>query len=162
MERVSDLVTRSDLRRTTWLAACWVALCLTQPTDVSAQQVATFVVTGDAILEPLGGLKGDASRGRTVAFDPERGNCTICHPVTGGDPRGQGTVGPPLAGVGARLTEGQLRLRMVDSTRINPETIMPAYHRVEGLHRVGAAWRGKPVLGAQEIEDIVAYLATLK
>ncbi len=152
----------SMLRHALLLAASWVALCLMQPSDVMAQQVVPFVVTGDAIVEPLGGLKGDAARGRVVAFDPERGNCTICHPVTGGDPRAQGTVGPPLAGVGARLTERQLRLRMVDSTRMNPTTVMPAYHRVDGLDRVGAAWRGKPVLGAQDIEDIVAFLGTLK
>ena len=152
----------TDLRRAALLAACWVALRLTQPTEALAQQIAPFVVAGDAIVEPLGGLEGDAVRGRVVAFDPERGNCTICHPVTGGDARAQGTVGPPLAGVGARLSDGQLRLRLVDGTRINPDTVMPAYHRVEGLHRVGAAWRGKPVLGAQDIEDIVAFLATLK
>jgi sulfur-oxidizing protein SoxX len=129
---------------------------------ITAQEIARFEIVGDAITAPLAGLVGDAARGRPLAFDPERGNCTICHPVPGGDPRGQGDVGPTLAGVGARLGEGQIRLRVVDGTRINPETIMPPFHRVAGLNRVGAKWAGKPVLSAQEVEDIVAFLMTLK
>jgi sulfur-oxidizing protein SoxX len=127
-----------------------------------AQGVETFVVKDRAIAEPLGGLKGDASRGKALAFDPERGNCTICHPVPGGDPRVQGNVGPSLESVGARLSAGEIRLRLVDGTRINPETVMPPYHRVHGLNRVGAEWAGKPVLSAQEVEDFVAFLATLR
>ena len=133
-----------------------------QATTGTAGRIAGFTITGDAIKAPLDGLRGDAARGRTLAFDPERGNCTICHPVPGGDARAQGDVGPTLAGVGARLTEGQLRLRVVDGTRINPDTIMPPYHRVEGLNRVGPRWQGKPVLSAQEVEDIVAFLGTLR
>jgi sulfur-oxidizing protein SoxX len=124
--------------------------------------LAAFNVVGDQIVEPLGGARGDGARGRTLAFDPERGNCTICHPVPGGDPRIQGDVGPTLAGVAGRLSEGQIRLRVVDGTRINPDTIMPPYHRIAGLNRVGARWAGKPVLSAQEVEDIVAFLITLK
>ncbi len=127
-----------------------------------AQGVSPFVVTGEGIAAPLGGATGDAERGGKIAFDPERGNCTICHPVPGGDARGQGTIGPALQGVGARLSVPQLRLRVVDGTQINPATIMPPYHRIEGLNRVGAAWRGKPVLSAQEVEDVVAFLAALK
>ena len=73
-----------------------------------------------------------------------------------------GDIAPPLSGVGARLSEGQLRLRIVDSSRLNPETVMPSYYKVDGLVRVASAWRGKPVLTAQQIEDVVAYLKTLK
>jgi len=73
-----------------------------------------------------------------------------------------GNLAPPLAGAGARLDEGQLRLRIVDSMRLNPQTIMPSYYRVDGLNRVAAAWRGKPVLTAQQVEDTVAYLLTLR
>lgn len=124
--------------------------------------VANFTITGDTITAALNGETGDAARGKQIAFDPERGNCTICHPVPGGDPRVQGNVGPPLAGVGDRLTPGQIRLRLVDGTRINPQTIMPAYHRVEGLNRVGREWAGKPILNPREIEDLVAFLTTLK
>lgn len=125
-------------------------------------RIASFAIAGDAIKAPLDGLKGDAARGRTLAFDPERGNCTICHPVPGGDARVQGTVGPPLAGVATRLDEGQLRMRLVDGTKLNPETIMPPYHRIDGLNRVGREFAGKPILDAQQIEDIVAFLVTLR
>ena len=121
-----------------------------------------FVVAGDGIVAPLGGARGDAARGRAVVFDGERGNCTICHPVPGGDARAQGNVGPMLAGVAGRLTAPQMRLRLVDGTRINPDTVMPPYYRIEGLARVGQAWRGRPVLTGPEIEDIVAFLSTLR
>lgn len=124
--------------------------------------LATFAVSGDTIVEPLGGQRGDPVRGRAIAFDPERGNCTICHPAPGGDPRTQGNVAPTLEGVAGRLKEGQLRLRLVDATRLNPETIMPPYYRLDGLNRVGEQWRGRPVLQAAEIEDVVAYLMTLR
>ena len=133
-----------------------------QATTGTAGRIAGFTITGDAIKAPLDGLRGDAARGRTLAFDPERGNCTICHPVPGGDARVQGTVGPPLAGVATRLDEGQIRMRLVDGTKLNPETIMPPYHRIEGLSRVGREFAGKPILDAQQIEDIVAFLATLR
>lgn len=125
-------------------------------------KIASFTISGDTIKSPLDGLTGDAARGRTLAFDPERGNCTICHPVPGGDARVQGTVGPPLAGVATRLDESQLRMRLVDGTKLNPETIMPPYHRIDGLNRVGREFAGKPILDAQQIEDIVAFLVTLK
>lgn len=128
----------------------------------AAQGVAAFTVTGGGIEAPLGGLSGDAKRGREIAFDQERGNCTICHPIPGGDARLQGTIGPPLAGVGGRRRAAELRLRVVDGTRINPATIMPPYHRIDGLNKVGAQWRGKPILAAQDVEDLVAFLTTLK
>lgn len=154
-----------------WRALAWFALLsalsgVLPASRIHAQKLAeplaTYAITADGIAAPLGGTKGDAERGRKLAFDPERGNCTICHPVPGGDARAQGDVGPTLAGVGARLTEAQLRLRVVDGTRINPATIMPPYHRIEGLNRVGPRWQGKPVLAAQEVEDIVAFLGTLR
>lgn len=121
-----------------------------------------YDIVGDAILRPLGGLKGDAAHGEALVRDRERGNCLICH--QGADPREpfQGTIGPPLAGVGSRLDAGQIRLRLVDASRLNPETVMPPYFRTEGLRDVAPQYRGKPALSAQEIEDVVAYLASLK
>ena len=110
----------------------------------------------------LGGLAGNAERGRAIAFNTSEGACLLCHAVPASSQRFMGDVGPPLAGVGARLAPGQLRLRVVDSTRLNAQTVMPAYYRVEGLARVGAAWRGKPVLTAQQVEDVVAWLQELK
>jgi sulfur-oxidizing protein SoxX len=128
----------------------------------AAGQVAPFAVDGDAIAAPLAGLVGDATRGAAVVRNRESANCLICHAIP--DPREafMGEVGPPLAGVGARLTPGQLRLRLVDPTRVNPAAIMPAYHRVEGLVNVDPRFRDRPVLSAQEIEDVVAWLMTLR
>ena len=120
-----------------------------------------YRVAGDSIPEPLAAAPGDPARGRDVVLGRD-GNCLLCHAVPGVGKRAMGNLAPPLAGVGARLSAGQLRLRIVDSQRLNPQTIMPSYYRVDGLNEVAAAWRGKPVLTAQEVEDTVAYLLTLR
>ena len=117
-------------------------------------------IAGDAIPKPLTAEPGDAARGRSVMVNREQGGCTLCHEVPG-ETR-FGNVAPPLEGVGAKLSVGQLRLRVADSTRVNTDTPMPAYYRTEGLRQVAVAYRGKPVLTAQQVEDVVAYLATLK
>jgi sulfur-oxidizing protein SoxX len=124
--------------------------------------VASYAVAGDAIPKPLTDRPGDAGHGRAIAADRQTGLCVLCHAGPFADERFAGNVGPDLAGVGTRLTEGQLRLRVVDNRRINPRTSMPSFHRTEGLVRVGAAWRGNPVLTAQQVEDVVAYLQTLR
>ena len=121
-----------------------------------------FSVAGDTIPEPLTGVRGDAGRGRAIVTSRQTGLCLLCHSGPFPEERFQGTVAPSLAGAGARWSEGQLRLRLVDSSRINPATIMPSYYRIEGLNRVGRAWQGKPVLTAEQIEDVVAFLMTLK
>ncbi len=128
----------------------------------AAGQVVGFVLQGDAIEAPLAGLRGDPARGEAVVKNRETANCLICHSIP--DPREpfMGEIGPPLAGVGSRLTPGQIRLRLVDPTRVNPGAIMPAYHRVDGLLRVDPRFAGRPVLNAQEIEDVVAWLSTLR
>ena len=141
---------------------CAALLVLSVAAPPAAAQLVPFEVVGDAIPAPLGGNRGDPGRGRAIVLDPERGNCTICHPVPGGDARTQGNVAPTLAGVAGRSTLAQMRLRLVDGTRVNASTIMPPYYRVDGLQRVGEAWRGRPVLSAGEIEDVLAYLATLE
>jgi sulfur-oxidizing protein SoxX len=124
--------------------------------------VARFTVVGDAIPEPLSGVPGDPARGRQIVLDRELGNCLICHQVPEAGEPFQGDLGPNLAGVGRRLNRGQIRLRLVDQSRLNPATVMPPYHRIDGLNRVAAPYRGRPVLSAEQIEDVVAYLATLK
>jgi sulfur-oxidizing protein SoxX len=123
--------------------------------------VASFRVVEDAIPEPLTAEPGNATRGRVIALDRARGNCVTCHamPV---DAAFQGDLGPPLAGVAERYQAGELRLRLVDSKRINPDSNMPSYHRIEGLVGVGARFRGRPILTAQEVEDVLAYLLTLR
>lgn len=122
-------------------------------------QFVPHTIQGDGIPAPLA-RAGDAARGRALVLDREQSACVLCHTVPGA--QAGGDIGPPLAGVGARLSAAQLRLRLVDSTKVNPDTPMPAYHRIEGLAQVAAAYRGKPILTAEQIEDVVAYLATLK
>lgn len=120
-----------------------------------------YRVDGDAIPAPLGSATGDPARGREVMTGRDA-NCLLCHAVPETGIRFMGNIAPPLSGAGARLSEGQLRLRIVDQSRLNPDTEMPSYYRIDGLVRVASAYRGKPVLTAQQIEDVVAYLKTLK
>jgi sulfur-oxidizing protein SoxX len=124
--------------------------------------IARYEIVGDAIPRPLGGHLGDPDRGRRIVLDRETGNCLICHRLPEPGERFQGDLAPSLEGVGKRLGVGQLRLRLVDQSRINPATLMPPYHRVDGLSRVAERYRGRPVLTAAEIEDVVAFLATLR
>ena len=126
-----------------------------------AQELRPYTVTGDAIAEPLA-ARGDAARGRAIVVDRQKGLCLLCHTGPFPEQRFQGTLAPTLAGAGSRWNEGQLRLRMVDSGKLNPATIMPAYYRTEGLTRVGSAWQNKPVLTATELEDVIAFLVTMK
>lgn len=128
----------------------------------AAAQTVPFVVQGDAIEAPLAGLVGDAARGGMVVRNRETANCLICHAIPDARERFMGDVGPSLEGVGSRLSQGQIRLRVVDPTLLNEASVMPAYHRVEGFTRVDPRFRGRPVLTAQEVEDVVAYLATLR
>jgi sulfur-oxidizing protein SoxX len=121
----------------------------------------SYRVEGNAILCSLTGTPGDIVRGREVVLARDS-NCLLCHVVPDGDGRAMGNLAPPLNGVGARLSEGQLRLRLADSQRLNGSTIMPAYYRTEGLNRVAGTLRGKPILSAQQIEDAVAYLSSLR
>ena len=116
----------------------------------------------DAMPQSLTGAKGDPVRGRAIVANRQVGLCLLCHSGPFPDERFQGNLAPDLRGAGARWSQGQLRLRIVDSSRINPASIMPAYHRTEGLVRVAPAWRGKPVLTAEQIEDVVAFLMTLR
>jgi sulfur-oxidizing protein SoxX len=121
-----------------------------------------YTVVGDAIPASLTGAKGDSARGRVIVANRQVGLCLLCHTGPFPEERFQGTLAPDLKGAGTRWSEGQLRLRIVDSTRLNPDTIMPPYYRVEGLNRVAPAFTGKPVLNAEQIEDVVAYLTTLR
>jgi sulfur-oxidizing protein SoxX len=120
-----------------------------------------YEIERDAIPRPLTATPGDAARGRAVVVGRDA-SCLFCHAVPDSGERFMGTIGPTLAGVGGRLTAGQLRLRIVDPTRVNRDIVMPAYFRVDGLDRVGQNHRGRPILTAQQVEDVVAYLTTLK
>jgi sulfur-oxidizing protein SoxX len=122
----------------------------------------SVTVAGDAVPQSLTGSAGDAARGRAIIIDRQRGFCLLCHSGPFSEEPLQGNLAPSLAGAGSRWTEGQLRLRLMDNKRVNADSIMPAYHRIEGLQRVAPAWRDKPILNAQEIEDVLAFLKGLK
>ena len=131
-----------------------------RPCSAGAQALRSYVVTGDGIAESLTGMPGDAARGRALVLE-RTSTCILCHSGPFPEATFQGDLAPSLAGAGSRWSEGQLRLRLVDASRLNPQTIMPSYYRAGGLDRVGRNWRDKPILSAEQIEDIVAYLATL-
>ena len=108
---------------------------------------------------PLPGTQpGDVAQGRAVFLGRQTGHCLLCHRLSTVDEGFQGTIAPPLDGVAGRLDAAQLRYRIVDSSRLNPETIMPAYHRTTDLHDVAPRFQGRPVLSAQQVEDLVAFL----
>jgi sulfur-oxidizing protein SoxX len=121
-----------------------------------------YQIFGDAIPASLTGTNGDPARGRTIMLDRRLGACLLCHRGPFPEEKFQGNLAPDLSGVGSRWTPDQLRLRVVDASRLNPDTIMPPYYRVDGLSRVGDAWRGKPILTAEQVEDVVAFLTTLQ
>ena len=140
-----------------YLAVSLLAL----PCSARAEELKPYTVTGDAIAESLTGAPGDATRGRKLVL--ERVNtCILCHSGPFPEEKFQGDLAPSLSGSGSRWSAAQLRLRLVDASRLNPGTIMPSYYRIDGLDRVAPNWRDKPILSAEQIEDIVAYLATLR
>jgi L-cysteine S-thiosulfotransferase len=126
-----------------------------------AQTLASYTIVGDGIPASLTGAPGDPVRGRALVLD-RASTCILCHSGPFPETKFQGDLAPNLAGSGNRWSASQLRLRLVDASRFNPDTIMPSYYRIDGLDRVGRNWRGKPILSAEQIEDIVAYLATLR
>ena len=144
------------------------AACLCVPWDAYAQRSAAVVapsaiaVSGDAITAPLTSATPDPDRGRAIVVDRGNGNCLICHKLPAPSEPFQGTIGPDLAGIGRRLTAAQIRLRLADQSRLNPATLMPPFYRTQDLVRVDSRYAGRPVLTALEIEDVVAYLGTLK
>lgn len=153
----------TSARRAVWI--CAVLMSATLCASVRAQipeRLATYKVVGDTIPLALTSTSGDATRGRAIVTNRQLGLCLLCHTGPFAEEPFQGNLAPDLAGVGTRLTEGQLRLRLVDGRRINPATIMPAYHRTDALVRVGPAWQGKPLLAAQQVEDVLAFLLTLR
>lgn len=147
----------------------WVALLiglvagiLMSPASAGAEPFYPWQAQLDAIPKPIGGLKGDPVRGRLVAKESDN-NCLACHLLPIEEEEFHGTIGPPLLGIGSRLSAGQIRLRIADETVINPATVMPAFYRdPKTLYGVLDEYYGKTMLTAQEVEDLVAYLVSLK
>jgi len=131
-------------------------------THAQSDGLRPFTAVGDAVPDSLTGAKGDVARGRAIVADRQVGLCLLCHSGPFPQERFQGNLAPDLAGAGSRWSEAQLRLRIIDASRFNPDTIMPPYYRVDGLNHVPVSFRGRPILGAEQIEDVVAFLATLR
>ena len=142
-------------------AVCAAALAVAVA-SAGAQEFAPYAVEGDGIPQPLAGLQGDAQRGRAIVASRQTGLCLLCHAAPIPEERFQGDLAPALAGAGTRFTAAQLRLRVVDPRRLNPASFMPAFHGASAASRVGTAWAGKPILSAQQVEDVVAWLASLR
>jgi len=148
-------------RSSTYIAGACLGAAFALPCGASESELSAYVVVGDAIPQSLTGVAGDVTRGRALVVDRTM-TCILCHNGPFPEVKFQGDLAPNLKGAGSRWSEGQLRLRLVDASRFNAATIMPSYFRVEGLSRVGPAWRGKPILSAGQIEDMVAYLTSLR
>ena len=140
--------------------------------SVSAQEIApTAVSYNDGSVEmSLSGVPGDPAKGREILGSRSLGNCVACHMVTDlEDIPFHGEVGPPLDGAGDRWTEAELRGIVANAKLTFPDSVMPSFYKTEGFVRPGNAYTGKaaddtfgPLLSAQQIEDVVAYLVTLK
>jgi sulfur-oxidizing protein SoxX len=129
----------------------------------SALAFAVLLPAAAAVASPLpGAAPGDPARGRATVANRQLSLCLLCHTGPIPEERFQGNLAPDLQGAGARWTADQLRARIMDASRFNSDTIMPAYYKTEGLHRVAAAYKDKTILTAQQIEDVVAWLQTLK
>jgi L-cysteine S-thiosulfotransferase len=149
-------------RRLVSVLALAAALCTLGVAGADGDELRAYTVVGDAIPASLTGAAGDPERGRAIVSNRQVGLCLLCHTGPFPEEHFQGNLAPDLTGAGARASAGQLRLRIVDASRLNPNTIMPPYYRVDGLERVAANFRGKPILSAEQIEDVVAFLVTLK
>ncbi|WP_027571101.1 sulfur oxidation c-type cytochrome SoxX [Bradyrhizobium sp. WSM1743] len=141
--------------------AAFIAASLALSSHTKANELAPYKIVGDGIPASLTGFPGDAARGRALVL-ARTTTCILCHSGPFPETRFQGDLAPDLSGAGNRWSVSQLRLRLVDASRFNPDTIMPSYYRNDGLVRVGRNFAGKPILSAAEIEDIVAFLATLR
>ena len=118
--------------------------------------------SGDSILNPLTSTPGDAAKGRVIVASRQTGLCLLCHSGPFPEERFQGNLAPDIGASAGRLSEAQLRARIVDASRFNPGTIMPSYYRSAGLNRVAPKFEGQPILSGQEIEDVVAFLVSLR
>ena len=144
-------------------AAALFVVFATGGDPASAEELVAYkVVDGEKIPDSLTGKAGDPVKGRAVAINRKLGNCLACHEMPIPEEPFHGEVGPDLAGVAGRFSEGELRLRVVDSKKVIPDSFMPAFYRNSGFHRVMKKFQGKSILNAEQVEDVVAYMMTLK
>jgi sulfur-oxidizing protein SoxX len=152
------------MRKTTVVAgALAIAGLIAIQSALAAGHMKKYKIEDDEIKASLTGKPGDAKAGRKIAINRKKGNCLACHAVSDlKDQPFHGNVGPSLDGVAKRYSVGSLRLRIVNSKAFNDDTIMPDFYNMEGHKRVKGKFKGKTVLSAQEVEDVLAYLTTLK
>ena len=148
------------MKKTIAAAGIFIAMSLSLP--ASAAGTVDYQIKNDAIAASLTGVAGDPVNGRKLAINRKKGNCLACHAMPISEQSFHGNIGPELNGIASRYSEGELRLRVVDPKVANPDTIMPAFYRDTGFVRVLEKFKGKTVISAQDVEDIVAYLMTLK
>jgi len=133
------------------------------PFAASAEDPIKLAVTDFKIATPLTAAPGDAAAGRRVVTTRTLGNCLSCHKIPDlAKEEFHGEIGPSLEGVASRWEPAQLRLIIANAKMVFPDTMMPAFHRNDGLARVRPEFEGKPILTAQQVEDVVAYLTTMK
>ncbi|NBV71494.1 MAG: sulfur oxidation c-type cytochrome SoxX [Burkholderiaceae bacterium] len=142
-----------------WLG---IALAISALLALPIPSQAQMIWDGDAIPSSLSGQPGDPIKGRTIVTSRQTGLCILCHAGPFPEERFQGNLAPDLKLSVANLSTAQLRARLVDPSKTNTNTIMPAYFRIDHLQRVAPPFAGKTVLSAQEIEDVIAYLLTIK
>ena len=135
-----------------------VAVVMSTTTPVKAD----YTIVNGAIEKSLTGKPGNSINGKKIAIKRKKGNCLACHAMPIPDQQFHGEVGPDLSGVASRYSAGELRARIVNPKLINASTIMPAFLKSQGLHRSLDKFKGKTILSAQEIEDVISYLMTLK
>lgn len=144
------------------LAAAALGTLVLGTAQTASAEATRYEIIGGGIPKSLTGKPGDAKAGRKIAYGRKAGNCLACHKMPIPEQQFHGEIGPDLAGSGSRFTASEMRLRIVNPKVINPATFMPAFYRNTGLHRVQKKWKGKTILKAQQVEDLVAYLMTLK
>ena len=139
-----------------------VSVYMVVPGPVNAAELVRFSIIGDGIPNSLTGKAGDAKKGRKIAFNRKQGNCLACHKMPIPEHQFHGEIAPDLEGVAERVSEAEMRLRIVNSKVLNPDTFMPAFYRNRGFTRVLKKFQGKTILSAEQVEDLVAYMMTLK
>jgi sulfur-oxidizing protein SoxX len=150
------------VKRTLAVVAIGGSLALLLSSPASAADLIKYQINNDAIATSLTGKAGDPVNGKKLATNRKKGNCLACHSMPIPEQAFHGNIGPDLKGISSRYSEGELRLRIVNPKVLNSETIMPAFYKADGFNRVMKKFAGKTIITAQEVEDIVAYLMTLK
>ena len=107
-------------------------------------------------------LTGDPQAGRSLVASRQKGLCLLCHSGPFPEEPFQGNIAPNLSDLVANLSATQLRARIMNPAITNPQTIMPSYYQPEHLTRVSKPYQGQSILSLKEIDDVVAYLMTLK